>query len=191
MDRKVTFGCANSLDNFIARPDHGVDWLLWSNEVAELTASFWKTIDTVLMGRKTYEAAARAGQTGGYAGVKTYVFSRTLEARTSGTLAIVRDEVTAFVRRLKMEPGRGICVMGGGELAQPLFEAGLIDEVGVNIHPVLLGDGIPLFRPISRALQLQLKEHRVLKNGCVYLLYAVTNPSKLEPIPALKETRSP
>ena len=171
----MTFGCANSLDNFIARPDHGVDWLMWSDEVAELTSNFWKTIDTVLMGRKTYEAAIRAGQAGGYPGVTNYVFSRTLTPGTNSSLTIVNEDAAAFVRRLKGEPGKGICLMGGGELAQPLFDAGLIDEVGVNIHPVLLGDGIPMFRPMPRALKLQLKEHHVLKNGCVYLLYAVTS----------------
>ena len=174
MARILTFGCANSLDNFIARRDHSVDWLMWSDEVAELTGSYWKTIDTVLMGRKTYEAAVRAGQAGGYSGMKTYVFSRTMKAGTSGSPTIVNEDVTAFVQRLKTEPGKGICLMGGGELAQPLFEAGLIDEVGLNIHPVLLGDGIPLFLPLTRQVDLHLKEHRVLKNGCVYLLYTVS-----------------
>jgi dihydrofolate reductase len=173
VDRLLTFGCANSLDNFIARRDHSVDWLMWSDEVAALTAGFWKTIDTVLMGRKTYEAAVRAGQTGGYSGVKTFVFSRTLETVPSDTLTLVNEDVREFVRRLKAEGGKGLCLMGGGELAQPLFEAGLVDQVGVNIHPVLLGDGIPLFRPMPRQLNLELKEHRVLTNGCVYLLYSV------------------
>ena len=173
MARILTFGCANSLDNFIARRDHSVDWLMWSDEVAELTGSYWKTIDTVLMGRKTYEAAVRAGQAGGYPGMKTYVFSRTMNAGTGGSPTIVNEDVTAFVHRLKTEPGKGICLMGGGELAQPLFEAGLIDEVGVNIHPVLLGGGLPLFHPLTRPLELNLKEHRVLRNGCVYLLYTV------------------
>jgi dihydrofolate reductase len=55
--RKVTFGGANSLDNFFARPDHAVDWLPWSDEAAAVPAGFWKSIDTVLMGRKTYEVA--------------------------------------------------------------------------------------------------------------------------------------
>ena len=77
--RKVTFGGANSLDNYFARPDHAVDWLLWGEEAAAVMADYWKTIDTVLMGRKTYEVAVRMGQGGGaYPGVKTYVFSRTL-----------------------------------------------------------------------------------------------------------------
>jgi dihydrofolate reductase len=63
--RKVTFGGANSLDNYLARPDHAVDWLLWGEEAAAYMADYWKTIDTILMGRKTYEVALRSGQGGG------------------------------------------------------------------------------------------------------------------------------
>ena len=75
--RHVTFGAGNSLDNFIARKDHAVDWLLWGEEVASVTADFWKTIDTVVMGRKTYEVALKSGTTS-YPGVRNYVFSRTM-----------------------------------------------------------------------------------------------------------------
>ena len=66
--RKVTFGGANSLDNYLARPDHAVDWLLWGDEAAAIMADYWMTIDTVLMGRKTYEVAVRSGQGGGSRG---------------------------------------------------------------------------------------------------------------------------
>ncbi len=172
--RKVTFGGATSLDNYLARPDHSVDWLLWGEEAAAVMADYWKTIDTVLMGRKTYEVAVRSGQgDGGYPGVKTYVFSRTLaEGSNKGVTFIPRD-AAEFVRDLKGKDGRDICLMGGGELARSLFEAGLIDEIGFNIHPVLLGSGIPLFHPMSRQIDLVLGECRSFKNGCVYITYRV------------------
>jgi dihydrofolate reductase len=160
--RKVTFGVANSLDNYIARPDHAVDWLLWSDEVSALTSEYWHTIDTVLMGRKTYEAAVANGMTA-FPGVRNYVISRTL----------AKAPAVEFVRELKAREGKGICVMGGGELARALLEADLVDEVGVNIHPVLLGSGIPLFHPLPRQIDLELIDSKVLKNGCVYLLYRV------------------
>jgi dihydrofolate reductase len=63
--------------------------------------------------------------------------------------------------------------MGGGELARSLFKAGLIDELGFNIHPVLLGSGIPLFHPMSRQINLQLLKCKTLKNGCVMVTYRV------------------
>lgn len=170
--RKVTFGGANSLDNYLARPDHAVDWLMWGDEAAAVMADFWKTIDTVLMGRKTYEVAARSGMGGGYRGVTSYVFSRTLEDPGSGVV-VVREDAAEFVRQLKGRDGKDICLMGGGELARSLFEAGLIDEIGFNIHPVLLGSGIPLFHPMSRQIDLELLECRPFRNGCVYVTYRV------------------
>jgi dihydrofolate reductase len=169
----VTFGGANSLDNYLARPDHAVDWILWGDEVAALIKDYWKTIDTVVMGRKTYEVAVRSGQEAGYPGVKTFVFSRTLEKEPGGDVALVRTDAAEFVRDLKEQEGKDICLMGGGELARSLFEADLIDEIGFNIHPVLLGAGIPLFHPMSRQIDLELQECRPLKNGCVYVTYKV------------------
>ena len=175
--RKIVFGGGNSVDNFIARPDHRVDWLMWDDEVAAISAQFWTTIDTVVMGRKTYEVVVRSGQADGYPGMKTYVFSRTLQQTPGGNVTIVSEDAAASVRRLKQQEGKDICVMGGGELARSLFEAGLIDEVGLNIHPVLLGKGIPLFHPMTRQIDLELKECRRFKNGCVYVLYGVKNDS--------------
>ncbi len=60
--RKVTFGVANSLDNYIARKDGEVDWLMWSDEVMSTITEFWKTIDTVVMGRKTYDPTLKHNQ---------------------------------------------------------------------------------------------------------------------------------
>lgn len=174
--RTVTFGCANSLDNFIARPDGAVDWLRWSSEAGALMEELWRTIDTVVMGRKTYEAAVAAGMPA-YPGVRSYVVSRTLRQEAHPAVTIVASDGAEFVRGLKAEEGGGICVMGGGVLGHSLLEAGLIDEIGANIHPVLLGAGVPLFHPQRRQVDLELRECRVLPGGCVYVLYRVIHPS--------------
>ena len=151
-----------------------MDWLLWSDEAGDIMKDYFSTVDTIIMGRKTWEVAAKMGQGGGGgpSGISTYVCSRTLTSIPKGA-TLVSEDVAAFVRRLKDEPGRDICIMGGGELARPLFEAGLIDEIGFNIHPVLLGSGIPLFHGMTRQLNLELLECRPFKNGCVYVKYAV------------------
>jgi dihydrofolate reductase len=175
--RKVIFGGANSLDNFIARPDHAVDWLLWGPEAAEVMKTYWVRFDTVLMGRKTYEVALKSSGGGGYPGMKTIVASRTLPDANGSQVEIVRDRIEDFVRSLKDAEGGDICLMGGGELARSLFEADLIDEIGFNIHPVLLGAGIPLFHPMTRQIELELKECRPFKNGCVYVTYDVKHTS--------------
>ena len=170
--RLVTFGVANSLDNFIAREDGAVDWLVWDDEVAAISREFWKTIDTVLMGRKTYEVAVASGS-GAYPGVKNYVFSRTLKQPRSKKVEVISQDAVEFVRKLKSEPGKGIGIIGGGDLARSLLQARLIDQIGVNIQPVLLGSGTPLFYEMQQQLDLELLESQVLKNGGVYLLYRV------------------
>lgn len=174
--RKVVFGGANSLDNFFARPDGAVDWLMWSDEAAEIMNDFWPRFDTIVMGRKTYERSlkyAPAEPTSDT--MMTYVFSRTLPAETKSGTKILNSDPGEFVRELKKQEGKDICIMGGGDLAKTLFEAGVIDQIGFNIHPVLLGDGIPLFHKMSRQIDLELLECRQFKNGCVYLLYRVKN----------------
>lgn len=173
--RKVTFGGANSLDNYFARKDDSVDWLMWSDEAAQVMADYWKTIDTMLMGRRTYEVALQhsKGKSNPFRGIKSYVFSRTLEKAKSDGVELVTEDAAGFVRELKNQPGKDICVMGGGNFAKTLFEADLIDEVGFNIHPVLLGSGIPLFHEMNRQIDLELLDCKPFKNGCVYVMYRV------------------
>jgi dihydrofolate reductase len=65
--------------------------------------------------------------------------------------------------------------MGGGDFARSLFEANLIDEVGLNVHPVLLGEGIPAFHRMSHQINLELKDVRQFKTGCVLLTYRVAH----------------
>lgn len=170
--RKVTLGVATSLDNFIARKNHAVDWLQSGKEAAPVMEKFWKGIDTIVMGRKTYEIAVKLGMVAD-PGVKNYVCSRTLNESTVEGVTIVPDDAARFVRKLKREPGKGICVMGGGVLAQSLLKADVVDEISLNIHPVLLGEGIPLFLPRTRQLDLKLLDCQTFKNGCVLVTYQV------------------
>src|SRR6266550_947719 len=180
--RKVTFGGANSFDNYFARKDDSVDWLMWTGEVASIMAEFWKSIDTIVIGRRTYEVALRMGVGGGaYPGMKNYVFSRTMKQdlkKKVKNLEFISEDAAEFVRKLKGQEGKDICVMGGGLLAKSLFEADLIDEIGFNIHPVLLGSGIPVFHEMNRQIDLELLECRGLKNGCVMVTYRVKPPGE-------------
>jgi dihydrofolate reductase len=178
--RTVTYGAACSLDGFIAPPDGSMDWLHFSRDVQQFMTNYWASIDTMLMGRKTWEAAMAMGGGGGGAGtggITTYVFSRTLKS-VGGGAHLLSEDAGEFVRRLKEQPGKGICVMGGGELAQSLFAAGVIDEVGMNTHPILLGSGVPFFRDPGRRIALELAESRVIDGGCVLSIYRVVADAK-------------
>jgi dihydrofolate reductase len=173
--RTVTYGAACSLDGFIAAPDGALDWLHFSRDVQEEIRRYWATIDTVLMGRKTWGVSAAHGDGGGAGGrskITTYVFSRTLREVPRGA-QLVSGDAGEFVHDLKRRPGKGICLMGGGELAQSLFAADAIDEVGLNIHPIILGSGVPFFRDAGRRIPLELAESRTIDGGCVLATYRV------------------
>ena len=172
--RKVTYGGAISLDGYLAGPNEEIDWLRWTEDSAKISAETFKGVDTMLMGRKTFEFAQRMGGGPKLKGVKTYVFSRTMERMPDGADGeLISDDVADFVRRIKSETGGDILVMGGGELGTALIDASLVDEIGFSIHPVLLGGGIPAFRELSKRVELELVETRAIAEGCVLLQYRV------------------
>jgi len=171
--RTVTYGAACSLDGFITGPDGQLDWLHFSKDVNAIIRDYWKTIDTLVMGRKTWEVAASQGGGASTNGVTSYVFSRTLDKITANGVFLVKEDAGEFIRRLKQQSGKDICVFGGGDFARSLFAAGVIDELGFNMHPVLLGSGTPLFTDSGRRIPLELKECRVLDGGCLYATYRV------------------
>jgi dihydrofolate reductase len=172
--RKVTYGGAVSLDFYLAGPDESIDWLRSSEDSAALIKESFRGVDTMLMGRKTYEFAQRMGGGPQHPGIRAYIFSRTLEhIDERPDYELVREDAADFLRRLKGQDGGGILVMGGGELGTALIDAGLVDEIGFSVHPVLLGGGIPAFREMSRRVQLDLVEARAMAKACVLLRYRV------------------
>jgi dihydrofolate reductase len=187
--RTVSYGGAVSLDGFLAGADGSIDWLHFSKDVQQVMTDFWKDVDTILVGRTTYEVsvaqkppsakkAANAKSTKGKApAMRTYVFSRTLRSVDDPGVELVASDAANFVRDLKQRPGKRICLMGGGELAQSLLAAGLVDEIGVHIHPILLGSGIPTFRDPGHRVKLTLTECRQIEGGCILANYKVLHPS--------------
>jgi len=180
--RKVTFGLANSLDNYIARKDGGYDWIHWSADVAKISAKFMKTVDALLIGRRTYEAMLSYGEAS-FPGVQNFVFTRSkrkaaalkkkIASKNATNVEILAEDAAVFLAEFKKKKGKGIAVFGGGEFAKSLFEAGLIDEVVLNIHPVILGSGIPLFYEMKRQIDLELLDCRVLEGGYLAVSYRV------------------
>jgi dihydrofolate reductase len=185
--RKVKYWVANSLDDFIARKDGAVDWLFMDDTDYGMR-EFFASIDTVLIGRKTYGFAL--GQSAGQKkrksvskkrkskgasrfGMRSYVFSRTMKDAPGEDVEIISENGAEFVRNLKKEAGKDIWLMGGGELAKSLLAENLVDEIGLNIHPVLLGSGIPLFPEIGKQIGLELLDCKAHKNGCVQVTYRV------------------
>jgi dihydrofolate reductase len=172
--RIVTYGAACSLDGYIAAADGSLDWLHFSKDVQKEMQKYWKTVDTVLFGRKTWEVSNAMGGGGtSQSPISSFVFSRTLTT-VPDSVQLVSSDAVEFVRALKRQPGKGICVMGGGELGAALIDGGVVDEVGLNIHPILLGAGVPLFRNSER-VAFELIESRTIDGGCVLCNYRSIN----------------
>lgn len=172
--RKVTYGGASSLDALIAGPDEAIDWLRMSGDVRQIMAESWKGVDAMLIGRKTWEFAQKMGGGPATPGITTYLFSRTMGEAPEG-VELVRGDAVEFVRALKAQEGGDIILMGGGELGTSLIEGGVVDEIGLNIHPLLLGGGIPAFRAMRRRVELELIEARAIAKDCVLVRYRVVN----------------
>ena len=170
--RKVTYSAACSFDGFIAGPGETVDWLIMSDDAGAILREVWAGVDTILLGRKTFEFQAGGGAGFGSQTTKTYVFSRTLAEVPKGVM-LVRDDAVGFVERLKSQDGGGIFLMGGSELASALLEGGVVDEISFVIHPLLLGGGVPMFRPMARRVPLELLESRAIARDCLFVRYAV------------------
>jgi dihydrofolate reductase len=168
--RRLILSLACSLDGYIAGADGSFDWIRMDAEddgVATLMAS----VDTALIGRRTYEMARAMGQPF-FRNMKNFVFSKTLEPGRQKEVEIVRDDPVEFARALKGKPGKDIWLFGGYGLTSTLLRE--VDEVALAIQPILLGDGLPLFPKLRQRQGLELLECRAFANGVVRLRYAMS-----------------
>ena len=170
--RKVSYGGAVSLDGYFAGPGEAIDWIRWSDDVAAISAESWRGADTMLVGRKTYEFAVRSKRSLAVPSVRTLLFSRSL-SEADADVELVPGDAAEYVHELKRQAGGNIILMGGGELGASLIKAGLVDEIGFTVHPVLLGGGVPALPPIEQRVELELAEARPIAHGCVFLRYVV------------------
>jgi dihydrofolate reductase len=168
--RRVRLSVAMSLDGYIAGPNGEIDWIVMDPDIdfRALMGAF----DTVLLGRKTYEATRHQGSAV-MPGMQVYVFSRMLrQADCPGV--IVSDKPAETLAALKASRGKDIWLFGGGSLFRSLLELGVVDAVEVAVIPVLLGGGLPLLPHPARHSKLKLVTHRVYeKTGTVSLEYVL------------------
>jgi dihydrofolate reductase len=144
--RNVVLGLGISLDGYIARPDGSVDFLFMPKDYS--MGPFFATIDTALMGRKTYDVALKMdGGSYNDSGLKSYVFSHSQPPGARSGVTFVNESPKTLVEKLRKSPGKNIWLMGGGELARDFLKDDLVDELYIGVVPVLIGEGLPLFPP--------------------------------------------
>ncbi len=155
--RKLVLYIATSLDGYIATNEHNLDWLLSvEGEGDNGYSKFYSTVDTILIGRTTYDWIM--DQEKGdfpYKGKECYVFSRT-KRDANEYVTFVHDDIIQFTKSLENRDGKNIWLVGGGDLLDTFIKEKLVDEIIITIAPNLLGSGIPLFKNNDFHTQLSL-----------------------------------
>jgi dihydrofolate reductase len=171
--RKIIAYLATSVDGFIARPDGDVAWLDRPQPPDEYgMPRFYRSVDTVIMGRKTYETTLRLGHDA-YPDKANIVLSRRRWRSRSPHVEYSRERVGALASRLRRAAGKDIWLAGGAEVFGAFLDAGQLDELIVHVVPVAIGKGIPLFSPRRRKVNLELRSIRRFPDGVVRLHYRV------------------
>jgi dihydrofolate reductase len=171
--RKVILLAGITLDGHLARPDGSLDYLHMTKEgSADLTRLF-ASVDTILFGRKTLDAVVAMTGRSYESPVKApaYVFSRSQPPGERDGVIFTNQSPAAWLRKIRSRPGKHICHMGGGELARSFLKADLIDELALDVVPILLGNGLPLFPPGFPQRDFTLVENKTYSKGQISLTY--------------------
>jgi len=170
--RKVQYGVAVSLDGYIAGPNGEADSIRIDPEID--FSAIWAQFDTLLMGRRTYEAAIKMLGRAAFTGKAVFVLSRHLEPEGHPGVTILSKLTRPWIRFLKRQDGKDIWLMGGGEVFRHLLDLSEVDSISVTIIPILLGNGTPLMPSPYDPTLLTLSTHRVYKSGIISAIYEIS-----------------
>ncbi|MFK9090816.1 dihydrofolate reductase family protein [Bacillus salipaludis] len=177
--RKIILDLAVTLDGFIEGPKGEVDWCIMDSDMG--FTNFLNQIDTILYGRKSYDLWGQYTPKTEDSDTEKeiwkivhskekYVFSRT-QKRTDNEAIFINDNILEEVNELKNKPGKDIWLYGGASLITTFINLGLVDEFRLSVHPVILGNGKPLFNNIKQRLNLKLVNTRTFSSGVVQLTF--------------------
>jgi dihydrofolate reductase len=173
--RKVIVHIGTSADGYIARPDGDLEWLTSRPAPKGFYGlnAFMRSIDTKLLGRKTYEESLRMGAKFD-SKTRYIVFSRHAPpADAPSGVEFVSGAIGPCVSRLREQPGKGIWLMGGSEIIASFLDEGAIDEFIISVVPVFIGDGTPLIAHRHRHNPLRLRSVKPFTDGVVQIHYDV------------------
>lgn len=171
MSRKVILYIAMSLDGYIARKNEDVSWL--EGDGSDINADlgyneFYDSVDTVIMGRKTYEQTLTFGDYP-YKGREGYVYT-SKDLADNEDVKFTNEDPEKLIQKLKKEGGKNIWLIGGANLVNDFVKKDLVDEYEIAIIPCILGEGISLFGDNNPEIKLKLTKHEVV-NGIAMLSY--------------------
>ena len=171
--RKLILYTAASLDNFIARPDGAIDWLHSPEYLIENEdygyGDLYQSIDTTLMGNKTYQFILNQEVPFPYPDKSNFVFSHSAIHQDTQYVRFITSSIIEFVRNLKDDNGKDIWLVGGGQVNTLLLINDLIDKIILFLVPIILGEGIPLFQGHSKEAKFDLESSRSYESGLIQL----------------------
>ncbi|QIL46856.1 dihydrofolate reductase [Vagococcus coleopterorum] len=174
--RRIKLFIATSLDGYIANPEGQIDFLntISQDELDTTYETFIESIDTVILGSTTYLQVINdlSPDVYPYADMTSYILSHQTDIPLKENVTVLNKPVTDLITELKEQPGGDIWLVGGASIINPLIEANLIDDYHISLAPYLLGEGIPLFSPKTKELQLNLQSQTAI-NGMIHTHYTV------------------
>lgn len=170
--RKLILYISSSMDGYIAKPNDDLSFLEMVQKEGEDYGyhDFIKTVDTVILGRKTYDWVMKQVATFPHADKETYIITRTEKLKT-GNINFYNGNLKDLVLGLKKEQGKNIFCDGGAEVVNELLQDGLIDEFIISIIPVLVGNGTRLFQDGRPEQKLELISSKQFDTGLIQLHY--------------------
>lgn len=172
MERKVILYIAKSLDGYTAKPNDDLSFLSIVEQIGEDYgySEFITSVDTIIQGRKTYDWVMREVQEFPHADKNSFIITRTKKTDI-GKTTFYTGKLKELIVKLKTEPGKNIFIDGGSEIVNELLKENLIDEFIISIIPILIGDGIKLFKDGRPELKIELISTKQFKKGLVQLYY--------------------
>jgi len=173
--RKVIVHIATSADGYIARPDGDLEWLTSRPAPAGFYGmnAFTRSIDTKVLGRKTYEVSLRMGAKFDSKNLNIVYSRHAPPPGAPSGVEFVSGAIGPFVSRLRAQPGKDIWLMGGGEIIASFLDEQAIDEFVISVAPVFIGEGIPLIARRHRHVPLELISVERFEDGMVQSRYRV------------------
>lgn len=186
--RKVLVLMHSSLDGFVAGPNGEMDWIQFDDKMFEYVGKATDDADTAIYGRKTFEMMDGYWPTAGespkatahdiqhsrwYNNSLKIVFSKTMAQPASKKILVIKDNMKEEIEKMKKQPGKNLLLIGSASIVHAFTELDLVDEYWININPILLGNGIPLFKNGKSRSNLKLLYSKPYDYGVIALQYGV------------------